>query len=367
MTEKENISENNHYESDIFVLDEQISELKKEMKLIECLSLIEKCLVLKSEKYGKKSIEFIYSGKQLCEVCNLIAIGLAEKSKIQEGLFYLLKAEKLFNNYKEILNICLNNLGCYHIIIEDYEKSLVYLEKALKLSVELGNKKFAGETYLNISTVFNKMSKYPTAIEQCFNSIIILQELITDPSETLNEEDYASTINILIISYRNLAVLYDNSNDIHNALLYYKLSEEMYEEFRILPASSTILKDSSNKNSIIDNSYKLTLFRNLRKDTNNLFKKYSLIGKEGKDYYVEYLNEAISYLESTVGLSSEDENILNNKSDENNLSYNNNNDHNENNDKENDNNNKNYDNENNKDNDENEDSRKSGIKKINNK
>lgn len=295
------------YESEIFLLDDKINELKKQMKLPECLTLIEKSLIIKSEKYGKKSPEFISSGKQLCEVCNLIAIGLAEKGKTKEGLSYLEKAEKLFSNYKEILNICLNNLGCYNIITEDYDKSISYLEKALKLAIELGNKKFAGETYLNISTVFNRLNKYQDAIEQCFNSIITIQELITDPSESISDEEYASSINILIIAYRNLAVLYDNSNDIHNALLYYKMSENIFEDFKKLPSAMTILKDATIKTSIIDNNYKLSLFKNLKKDIGNLFKQNSLIGKEGKDYYSYFLDEIIRSLESSL------ENNLNNE------------------------------------------------------
>lgn len=95
-------------------LDELIQLNKESRNYIECLSHIEKCIVLKAKKFGTSNPEFLKSAKDLCEVCNLIAFSYLENNKKEEGLTYLLRAEKLFKNYKELLNLCYNNIGCYY-------------------------------------------------------------------------------------------------------------------------------------------------------------------------------------------------------------------------------------------------------------
>ena len=101
-------------------LDYEIEQLKESNNLSECLILIEKNLLIKSEKYGKFSREFTKTAKELCEVCNLIALNLMENSNPEEGLKYLIKSEKLFQNYKDILTLCYNNIGCYYILYNKF-------------------------------------------------------------------------------------------------------------------------------------------------------------------------------------------------------------------------------------------------------
>lgn len=47
-------------ETTILELDMKINQLKQEQNFSECLSLIEKTILLKSETYGKKSKEVKY-------------------------------------------------------------------------------------------------------------------------------------------------------------------------------------------------------------------------------------------------------------------------------------------------------------------
>jgi hypothetical protein len=106
--------ENLNHENSIEELDLLIKKCKSEKKYTECLTHIEKSIIQKSIKYGKESEEFFKTAKVLCEVCNLIALSCLQVNKKEEGLNYLLKSEKLFKNYKELLNICYNNIGCYY-------------------------------------------------------------------------------------------------------------------------------------------------------------------------------------------------------------------------------------------------------------
>ncbi len=205
-------------------MNKEITTLISESKYNEALALIENEVVNIAKEKGKQSQEFHDIAKQLCDLCNLIAIQLYENDKANEGLDYLIKAENIFSNYKEILNTSLCNLGCYYTLLGNYEKSISYFDKALKLSIELSNKKIAAEIYLNISTVLNKISQYKQSSEQCLNSIVLIQEIITDPSENNSDEELINLFNLLILSYRNLAVQFDCLNDYSNALLYYEIS-----------------------------------------------------------------------------------------------------------------------------------------------
>lgn len=298
-------------ESDIYLIDQRIDEAKKEKNLNLCMNLIEENLVNKNKFYGKKSPEFIKTAKQLCEVTNLLAIDLVENEKADEGLIFLEKAEKLFFNYKEVYNLCLNNLGCYYILTKNNEKSLYYFEKALILSIENGNKIYAAETYLNISTVYNKMNDYPNAVEMCLNCIITIQELLL--TETLEDEKYTGVMNCLIISYRSLAVLYDNLNDTHNAVLYYKLSETLFSNFIKLQSSKNLLKNEKILPKIIESSYFKNLITSLLNDVDSVFKYNNIIGKEGKQFYIKFLNETLNKLKQ----ENNDESNENNENEEN--------------------------------------------------
>lgn len=64
--------------------------------------------------YILSNLQFYKTAKDLCDVCNLIALSFLDTNNKEEGLTYLMKAEKLFRNHKELLNIIYNNIGCYY-------------------------------------------------------------------------------------------------------------------------------------------------------------------------------------------------------------------------------------------------------------
>ena len=95
-------------------LDLLIKKYKEDKEYEDCLNLIEQNIILKSNVFGKDSPEYIKTGRDLCELCNLIAIEHLENNNKEKGLAYLLKGEKLFKGYKELLCLSYNNTGCYY-------------------------------------------------------------------------------------------------------------------------------------------------------------------------------------------------------------------------------------------------------------
>jgi hypothetical protein len=104
----------NDTQTNIEELDFKINIFKSEKNYTECLNLIEKSIIIKSQKYGKESPEFIKTARDLCEVCNLIALSHLKNNQKEEGLSYLLRTEKLFKFHRELLSLSYNNIGCYY-------------------------------------------------------------------------------------------------------------------------------------------------------------------------------------------------------------------------------------------------------------
>ena len=219
---------NNNISNTIEELDFLVKKLKDEKKYLECLNLIEKSIILKSEKYGKDSQEFYQTAKDLCEICNLVALSYLETDKKEDGLKYLLQAEKLFKNYKELLNLCYNNIGCYYRFLGKYSMSLQYLENAIEIAYELNDKKKAAETHLNTSTILTNTGKYKLATEQCLACIILIQEYINDNFKQLKENDIKESLTILILAYQTLAFQHEIQHNCTQSLLYYQIADSLY-------------------------------------------------------------------------------------------------------------------------------------------
>ena len=329
-----------------------VEQLKYEKKYKECLQIIEKLLLIKLNKFGKNSDEFVNTALKLCEICNLLALSLLESNRGNEGLIYLEKAEKTFHKFKEILVVCLNNLGCYYNSLNNTTKSLGYLDKALTICLEIKNKRVTAEIYLNLSTILNKLGEYNKAKDFCLNSIATFQEIIindyelsfndinckpyytnslvnnkisskqnknntnelyTNISNQIKDDDYIKKskeeelfmlLNLLSIAYKNLGVQFDNLNDLNTALLYYEISYTIFNKIKLFPCylnNYTIFSniDSFSNNLSIDYTYKAELLRKLENKefdnksskTNNLKDKtFYKIGKQGHNYYNEFLN-----------------------------------------------------------------------------
>lgn len=108
------IDQLNDEQSNIEELDFKINKFKLEKNYTECLNIIEKSIIIKSQKFGKESPTFIKTAKDLCEVCNLIALSHLKNNQKEEGLSYLLRTEKLFKYQRELLSLSYNNIGCYY-------------------------------------------------------------------------------------------------------------------------------------------------------------------------------------------------------------------------------------------------------------
>lgn len=282
----------------------KIKSLKLEGKFQEALTLLEEYMIFISKQYGKNSKKFLSSTKELCEITNLLSISLYEQGESQLGLTYLLKSEDIFKNHKEVYATSLSNIGCYYILLEEYDKSLSYLYKCLNICSFNGYKNIAREVYLNISTVYSKLNLYEKSIEQCMNCITLVQEDIINKTnkgkftkleekdeELSYEEKIYNDYNLLILAYRNLAVQYDNLNKLSKALLYYEISNSLLNEASKIPGLEEYFQSNLLiKGNEINEEYKYQLITNIKKIGIGQFKKENF-PKQLKDNYMSLVNE----------------------------------------------------------------------------
>ena len=79
-------------------LEEQIRQFQSESKYIEAIGMLEELLKKKKQIFGTNSKQFTKSCKQLCEICNILAVYYLKKEDINSALDLLKKSEELCEN-----------------------------------------------------------------------------------------------------------------------------------------------------------------------------------------------------------------------------------------------------------------------------
>ena len=69
-----------------------------ESKYIEAIGVLEELLKIKKQDSGTNSKAFTKSCKQLCEICNILAVYYLKKEDINSALDLLKKSEELCEN-----------------------------------------------------------------------------------------------------------------------------------------------------------------------------------------------------------------------------------------------------------------------------
>ena len=83
---------------DIIKLEETVNQYQSESKYIEAIGVLEELLKIKKIKFGTNSKQFTKSCKQLCEICNILAVYYLKKEDINSALDLLKKSEELCEN-----------------------------------------------------------------------------------------------------------------------------------------------------------------------------------------------------------------------------------------------------------------------------
>ena len=79
-------------------LEEIVRQHQSESKYIEAIGVLEELLKVKKLNFGTNSKEFTRSCKQLCEICNILAVYYLKKEDINSALDLLKKSEELCEN-----------------------------------------------------------------------------------------------------------------------------------------------------------------------------------------------------------------------------------------------------------------------------
>jgi len=137
---------------------------------------LEEAFKLKKEVFGLMSPEVSYTCKQLCEICNILAVFFLKKDEIEKAYDLLRKSEVLSERSEQGKAMTYNNLACYYRRVGKMRVSLDYLTKALKLDNKLVRVDTLADTHLNICAVLSQIDKHDLALNHAMSAVIILQE-----------------------------------------------------------------------------------------------------------------------------------------------------------------------------------------------
>ena len=79
-------------QEEIIKLEETVKLYQGESKYIEAIGVLEELLKIKKLNFGTNSRQFTRSCKQLCEICNILAVYYLKKEDINSALDLLKKS-----------------------------------------------------------------------------------------------------------------------------------------------------------------------------------------------------------------------------------------------------------------------------------
>ena len=79
-------------------MEDAVKAYQAESKYIEAIGVLEELLKIKKVNFGTNSRQFTKSCKQLCEICNILAVYYLKKEDINSALDLLKKSEELCEN-----------------------------------------------------------------------------------------------------------------------------------------------------------------------------------------------------------------------------------------------------------------------------
>jgi tetratricopeptide (TPR) repeat protein len=104
---------------------------------VEAIGILEEILRFKKLHFGINSKEFTRSCKQLCEICNILAVYYLKKEDINSALDLLKKSEELVDTNELGMAMTFNNMACYYRRIGKMRTALNFLQKALTIEARL--------------------------------------------------------------------------------------------------------------------------------------------------------------------------------------------------------------------------------------
>ena len=112
---------------DIQKLESTVRTYQTESKYIEAIGVLEELLKIKKINFGTNSKQFTKSCKQLCEICNILAVYYLKKEDINSALDLLRKSEELCEANELGQAMTFNNMACYYRRIGKMRTALNFL------------------------------------------------------------------------------------------------------------------------------------------------------------------------------------------------------------------------------------------------
>lgn len=203
-------------------------------------------LKIKKQHFGTNSKQFTKSCKQLCEICNILAVYYLKKEDINSALDLLKKSEELCENNELGQAMTFNNMACYYRRIGKMRTALNFLQRALTIESRLQRPETQADTHLNICAVLSQLNKHELALNHAMSAVILLQEMMLrkklDPASVQEEEleeiplpgDRAANnkdkVAVLAIAYHNMGVEQEFLRSYPAAILSYKKAVNFAEK-----------------------------------------------------------------------------------------------------------------------------------------
>lgn len=183
---------------------------------MEAIGILEELLKIKNVHFGTTSREFTRTCKQLCEICNILAVYYLKKEDINSALDLLKKSEELCKNNELGQAMTFNNMACYYRRIGKMRTALNFLQRALTIESRLQRPEIQADTHLNICAVLSQLNKHELALNHAMSAVILLQEMMlakrldpaafADEEEDLPAETSKDRTAVLAIAYHNMGV-----------------------------------------------------------------------------------------------------------------------------------------------------------------
>ena len=231
---------------DIQKLEENVKQYQTESKYIEAIGVLEELLKIKKINFGTNSKQFTKSCKQLCEICNILAVYYLKKEDINSALDLLKKSEELCENNELGQAMTFNNMACYYRRIGKMRTALNFLQRALTIESRLQRPETQADTHLNICAVLSQLNKHELALNHAMSAVILLQEMMLrkklDPASAQEDElddtpvggpvkDHnKDKVAVLAIAYHNMGVEQEFLRSYPAAILSYKKAVNFAEK-----------------------------------------------------------------------------------------------------------------------------------------
>jgi len=224
-------------------LEEQANKYHEDLKYLESIDTLEELLALKKERYNTKGPEFTETCRQLCEICNILAVFYLKKDDVKSALDLLKKSEVLCENNELGKAMTYNNMACYYRRVGKLRTALKFLEQALSIEGRLNKIDTQADTHLNICAVLSQLNKHELALNHAMSAVILLQEDLlfkavdgekeeeTKSSKTKSNKDpNKDRTSVLAIAYHNMGVEQEFLRSYHAAILSYKKAVNFAEK-----------------------------------------------------------------------------------------------------------------------------------------